>query len=514
LTNLLQRLRALEPALLQDLRRGIEKESLRVRPEGPLAATPHPSALGSSLTHAYITTDFSEAQLELITGVHSHAQSCLKELTEIHQVVYRRIGDEVLWCASMPCFLPADDAIPIAQYGSSNGARLKTVYRTGLSHRYGRRMQVISGIHYNFSLPEEAWAALDAGGPNEGYFALIRNFRRHSWLLLYLFGASPAVCSSFVAGRVHELLPLKGGTLYLREGTSLRMGPLGYRSDAQAALAVSYNSLQSYSASLRDALTRPYPPYEAIGIHDGAHNYRQLATSLLQMEAEFYGTIRPKRRVLPGERPLHALLERGVEYVEVRCMDLDPFSPIGITESTIRFLDMFLLHCVLRDSPPDEPKEIAALGRNLNRVAARGRRPGLQLEREGKSIGLSEWGSDVLGECEPIADALDAAQGGDAHRRSLADAQAALRDPGSVPSARVIDEMVRNYDSSYTRFVLDHSVRHRKALLGLPLSAEVEQRFEQLARQSLEEQRRIEADDDLPFETYRQRYLSERSIAS
>ena len=509
MTKLLQRLRALDPALLQDLRRGIEKESLRVRPEGPLATTPHPSALGSSLTHAYITTDFSEAQLELITGVHSRAQACLKELTEIHQVAYRRIGDEVLWCASMPCFLPEDDAIPIAQYGSSNRARLKTVYRTGLSHRYGRRMQAISGIHYNFSLPDEAWRALGADGPNDGYFALIRNFRRHCWLILYLFGASPAVCRSFVEGRVHELLPLKGGTLYLPEGTSLRMGPLGYRSDAQAALAVSYNSLESYAASLRDALTRPYPLYEAIGIRDGADQYRQLATSLLQLEAEFYGTIRPKRRVEPGERPLHALLERGVEYVEVRLMDLDPFSPIGITEDTIRFLDMFLLHCVLRESPPDDAREIAAVGRNLNRVAARGRKPGLQLEREGTRVGLAGWGAQVLSECEPIAAALDAAHGGDAHRKVLAHAQAALTDPGSVPSARVIDEMVRNYDSSYTSFVLDHSIRHRKTLLGLPLSTEVEQRFEQLARQSLEEQRRMEAADDVPFETYRQHYLSE-----
>ena len=124
-----------------------------MRPDGRLATTPHSASLGAALTHPHITTDFSESQLELITGVHASAEACLAELTAIHQVVYRAIGNEVLWCASMPCRLPADDAIPIGRYGSSNVGRAKSVYRMGLAHRYGRRMQTISGIHYNFSLP-------------------------------------------------------------------------------------------------------------------------------------------------------------------------------------------------------------------------------------------------------------------------------------------------------------------------------------------------------------------------
>src|SRR5919205_1248823 len=242
---------------LRGMRRGIEKESLRVRPDGTLAQTPHAPALGAALTHPHITTDFSESQLELITGVHASVEGCLQELTEIHQAVYRHIGDEVLWCASMPCNLPADHLIPIGRYGISNVGRAKTVYRLGLAHRYGRRMQAISGIHYNFSLP---------GVTSEQYFALIRNFRRWSWLLLYLFGASPAVCSSFVAGRPHELSELAPGTHYAPHGTSLRMGRLGYQSDAQTSLRVTYNNLEDYTASLYDALTRPYAPYERIGI--------------------------------------------------------------------------------------------------------------------------------------------------------------------------------------------------------------------------------------------------------
>src|SRR5438309_1072954 len=295
------RLRTLAPETLRGMHRGIEKESLRVRSDGALSQAPHPPALGSPLTHPHITTDFSEAQLELITGVHGSVEACLQELAWIHQFVYCHIGDEILWCASMPCNLPADNQIPIGRYGTSNVGRAKTVYRLGLALRYGRRMQAISGIHYNWSLP---------GVTDAQYFALIRNFRRHSWLPIYLFGASPAACSSFVEGRKHELVELSPGTMYAPHATSLRMGPLGYQSDAQSALRVSYNDLKSYAASLDDALTKPYPAYAKAGIRDN-DNYRQLSTSLLQIENEFYGTIRPKRRINSGERALHALRSRG-----------------------------------------------------------------------------------------------------------------------------------------------------------------------------------------------------------
>jgi glutamate--cysteine ligase len=494
-----ERLHSLPRELLTRLRRGIEKESLRVRPDGSLATTPHPPALGSALTHPFVTTDFSESQLELITGVHPSADACLRELMEIHQIVYHAIGDELLWCASMPCRLPKDDAIPIGRFGSSNVGRTKTVYRIGLSHRYGRRMQTISGIHYNFSLPEQL--------SNDEYFGLIRNFRRHSWLLLYLFGASPAVCSTFVAGREHGLQRLSDDTLYLPYATSLRMGRLGYQSDAQSSLAVSYNSLDSYGASLEEAMTKPYPPYQAIGIRDG-DNYRQLATTLLQMENEFYGTIRPKRRIRPGERPLHALRERGVEYVEVRLMDLDPFEPVGINTSTMRMLDVYLLYCLLTDSPPDTLPELSAIVRNKQRVASRGREPGLLLTRGAREVRLSEWGGELLAGCAPIAAALDAANGTGAHGEALASAMARLRDPALTPSARVLEIMKRDYANSFVRFVLEHSFRHRDAIMKLPLDSEVAERFSQLARESVAKQRQIEAADSVPFATYVQQYLS------
>ena len=389
---LLRRLAALPPEALPGMRRGLEKESLRAAPDGALALTPHPAALGSPLTHPHITTDFSESQPELVTGTHGSVQACLDELRQIHQVVYAEmaaLGDEMLWASSMPCKLPPDEMIPLGYYGTSNVGRAKSVYRMGLGHRYGRRMQTISGIHYNWSLP---------GAGSEQYFGLIRNFRRHAFLLLYLFGASPVVCGTFVQGRQHALQPLGSRAMYLPHATSLRMGRLGYQSDAQSTLAVSYNGLEGYAASLQDALTRPWPAYEAIGIQAPSGDYNQLAVTLLQIENEFYGTIRPKRVIEPGERPLHALRARGVEYVEVRLMDLNPFLPVGIDEQTMRFLDVFLLHCLLSDSPPDSPAEIEALKRNQHLVAERGREPGLKLACGGMEVALTDWAAQVMGE--------------------------------------------------------------------------------------------------------------------
>ena len=493
-------------AQLQGIRRGIEKESLRALPDGRLALTPHPLALGSALTHPHITTDFSESQLELITGVHADVEAALTELREVHQSVYQVLqaeGQERLWVGSMPCGLPTDETIPLGRYGHSNVGRAKSVYRMGLGQRYGRRMQTISGIHYNWSLP---------GVTTEQYFGLIRNFRRHSFLLLYLFGASPALCSSFVEGRAHELHPLGTHTYHMPHGTSLRMGRLGYQSDAQASLSVSYNSLESYAASLQEALTRPYPAYEKLGVRGVGGDYNQLSPTLLQIENEFYGTIRPKRVIRSGERPLHALRERGVEYVEVRCMDLDPFEPLGINAQTMRFLDIFLLHCLQTDSPPDSPDEIAALASNQHLTAARGREPGLRLARGGAEITLADWGAELLDGCAPIAAALDAAHGGGAYQAALADARLTLAQPERSPSARVLAAMAQDFGDSHVAFIRAQSEQTRQALLALPFGPELQQRFAAMAEASVAEQRRIEAADVMDFESYRQRYLAPQSL--
>jgi len=493
----------LTPDRLAGMRRGIEKESLRCGPTGALALTPHPPALGAPLTHPQITTDFCESQLELVTGAHKSVEATFAELQALHQFVYRtlaRLGDERMWVGSMPCGLPSDETIPLARYGSSNVSRAKSIYRMGLGLRYGRRMQTISGIHYNWSLP---------GLDNDSSFALIRNFRRHSFVLLLLFGASPAVCPSFVAGREHGLERLSPHALYLPHATSLRMGRLGYQSDAQSRIAVSYNGLEPYAASLHEALTKPYPPYAALGIRSLGGEYHQLATSLLQIENEFYGTIRPKRVIRPGERPLHALRERGVEYVEVRCMDLDPFEPVGISETTARFIDIFLLHCLTSESPPDTPDEIAAIKRNQHLTAAQGREPGLQLELpRGGRMPIRDWTAEILAGCEPIAERIDTALGGDRYRQALAQAHQALATLDSLPSARMLALMQTEFAGSYTALIRHQSDRLRQRFLSQDWSVQQQAEQEAAAAESHVERGRIEAaDEGSDFESWRLQYL-------
>ena len=500
---------------LARLRRGIEKESLRVTPSGSLSQMPHPEGLGSALTHPHITTDFSEAQPELITGVHESAQACLQELEDIHRFVYRHLEDELLWTTSMPCILGNDADIPVGRYGTSNVGMSKTVYRLGLGHRYGRLMQTISGIHYNFSIADPLWPVIasirgeeyDDTTATRAYFDLIRNFRRHSWLLIYLFGASPAVCKSFVKGNSHNLEVLDEGSLYLPNATSLRMGRLGYQSSAQSSLHVSYNGLADYSATMQEALTKPYPPYERIGLKDADGEYQQLNTALLQIENEFYGTIRPKRRTLPGERPIEALHARGVEYVEVRCLDVNPFLRVGIDANAMRFVDVFLLSCLLTESPPDSPEESARMQRNQLAIVERGRDPDLQLDCGDTSISRTQWAGEILDRCAAVAVLIDEVAGDDLATYAVELQRQKIASPALTPSARVLASM-RMQRVPFFRFAMNQSAAHKGYFDEHRLRASRREHFEQLSRQSIEDQRKIEASDSQSFDAYLAGFLS------
>ncbi|HTH74786.1 MAG TPA: glutamate--cysteine ligase [Trinickia sp.] len=483
--------------------RGIEKESLRVTRDGALAMTPHPSALGSALTHPALTTDYSEALLELITPAQADPEQVIARLDELHRFVYLQLGDELLWNQSMPGRLPADDQIPIAEYGSSNIGRLKHVYRHGLALRYGRTMQCIAGIHYNYSLSEEAWRLLHAARPSPAtavdfqsasYLALIRNFRRTSWLLMYLFGASPALDRAFLRGRAHTLETFDESTLYRPYATSLRMSDLGYsNTTAQAALQPNYDSLQGYLEALARAVSEPYPAYEAIGTHrDGG--WVQLNTNVLQIENEFYSTIRPKRVTHPGERPLHALASRGIQYVEVRCLDIDPFEPCGISVETARFLDAYLLVGALDDSGPLSPAALPEANANFGAVTLEGRRPGLTLIRDGRDLSLRDWADELFERIDAAAQALDAVRGGDAHVRAVAAQRAKLADPDATPSAHVLRTM-RERGQSFLEFGLAQSEAHAAHFKARPLDAQALVAARAQAEQSLAEQVELERRD-------------------
>lgn len=507
---------------LQGMRRGIEKESLRVTPEGKLAQTPHPAALGSALKHPNITTDFSEALLEFITPPCKTIDDALVWLDCVHAYTYSVLAkqDEKLWVASMPCVLESDDQIPLAQYGSSHNARMKTVYREGLGNRYGRVMQTIAGIHYNVSFPDALWQILQEQDGDTGslqdfktqrYFDLIRNFRRYMWLLLYLFGSSPAICPTFLQGRNHKLQAFddQARSLYLPAATSLRMGDLGYQSNAQSALTVCYNGLETYISTLKKGLTTSFPAYEEIGVCDASGHYHQLNTNLLQIENEFYSTIRPKRVTQPGETPIVALHESGVEYIEVRCMDLNPYLPAGIDADTAHFIEAFLLWCLLSESPVTDAEEYQRLIRNQTLAVERGRDAELLLEDGEQQRKLSEWGLSFFDKIAECAALLDAAYSGNAYVASVEKQRAILQDSSLTPAAAILRDM-QEQKKSFFRLACDLSVQHAEYFANHALSPEKIAYFEEAASLSVQKQKELEAKiTPDSFDEYLSKYYSQ-----
>jgi len=495
--------------------RGIEREALRVTLGGELAQTPHPHALGSALCHPQITTDYSESLLEFITPALS-GTACLQALERIHRFSASRLQNERLWSASMPCPLPDEADIPIARYGNANIGKLKYIYRKGLALRYGKTMQCIAGIHYNFSLDERLFALLqqEEGAlgdlqdyQSQRYIALIRNFRRYSWLLMYLFGASPALDRSFMRNGQGELKKLDEQTFYLPWATSLRMSDLGYQSAAQRSLTPCYNDLASYTDSLHRAVSTPWPPYAALGTHDAAGHWQQLSCNILQIENEYYSSIRPKRVTQSGERPLTALLARGVQYIEVRCLDINPFLPLGIDETQARFLEVFLLYCALQHSPLLEDGECTAATDNFLQTVSRGREPGLLLNQRGKQVLLREWGQQILQDCAPIAELLDREHGCNLHSQALAAQQGKLEDPEQTPSARVLSQLQQTGDS-FADFARQQSAKHAAYFAEKPLNAAEQAAFEAAAKQSLNEQAQLEATPQSRFDDFVAAWLS------
>lgn len=510
---LLSRLQRLDNQrdILERTQRGIEKEGLRVNAQGQLSQAPHPVALGAALTHPHITTDYSEALLELITDPFPSTEAVLSSLLDTHRATYAALGDELIWNHSMPASLPADADIPIAWYGTSNSGMLKHVYRRGLAVRYGRSMQCIAGIHYNFSLDDAIWPLLGMPGASlreqrdAGYIALVRNFTRSSWLLMYLFGASPAIASSFPAAEDGGLERWDAETRYLPYATSLRMSDLGYQNKAQSQLKLNYNDLDTFLERLYNAVTTPWPAYEAFGTKRG-DEWIQLNTNVLQIENEYYSNIRLKRSTKRCERPLTALDERGVQYVEVRCLDIDPFEPAGINAETMRFMDAFLLYCTLDESPAFTPQGYCERSsQNFAKVVRQGREPGLMLERNCEAVSLQQWGNDILDRVQACADLLDRVHGGDLHSRAVAAQRAKLADPELTPSARLLDGM-RQAKASFIEYGLSTSRAHADALRSEPLTAAVQAQYQAQAERSLAEQHALEADRRESFDEYVARY--------
>jgi glutamate--cysteine ligase len=501
-------------ALVRRGLRGVEKESLRVDANGGLSHRPHPTALGAALTHAYLTTDYSESLPEFVTSPEVSNWETLQLLCDLHVFAHQRLDGELLWPASMPCVLDADHEIPIAYYGTSNLGLLKTIYRRGLGYRYGRSMQTIAGVHFNYSPPVELWPAYREHEarhePVEEFrsaelMGLVRNYRRHAWLVSYLFGASPALCKSFKPDG-HELLTeLDRGTWHAPFATSLRMSDLGYRNKTQGRLAISANSVGEYIAALAAAVTTVEPRYEEIGVVvDG--EWRQLNANILQIENEYYSAIRPKPSKSSHHRPLGALRLSGVEYVEVRTLDLNPADPVGINQGQLRFVEALLLYCLFADSPPIDAAEQNEIDRRDLLVAREGRRPGLELPAARGARSLADWGLEVVDSVAELAELLDGDDEG--YLAAVEHAREALRDPERTPSAAVLRDLKTEH-ATFFEYALSLARSHREYFLGLGLSAEQERRLADLAAESLAEAEALERAPGPPFEAYLRGYFAD-----
>lgn len=512
---------------LLGMSRGIEREALRIDENGHLAQDEHPKALGSALTHSRITTDYSEALLEFITPVSHSVDELLDGLTQTHAYSVRNLNGQKLWPVSMPCYVGDVSDIPVARYGSSNNGKMKTLYRKGLTYRYGALMQIISGVHFNFSVSQELWQRLyddkiaNGNGSaccsknisledfiSESYFGLIRNYRRLVWVLPYLFGSTPALCSSFIKDQDvdFEFQKTGKGTLYLPYATSLRMSDLGYTNKEQDTLNISYNSLPEYLEGVGAAIKMPSKSFAKIGINvDG--EYRQLNSNILQIENEFYAPIRAKRVTKKGEKPSQALSRAGVEYIEVRALDVNPFSPVGIDATQVRFLDLFLLYCLL--SPSENTDEVgeAEIAANLKAVVLEGRKPGLELQRNGKNIGLTQWMHELFAQLDTIAKLLD---GDDsyAYKTALNTWSEAIDNPNKTLSGRVMNEVVLK-GTDHGVWVKQLANDYHEFLSHYPLSDEITKSYEDEAKKSLLELQSLEAQPQDTFAVFLQNYFND-----
>lgn len=505
--------------LLRGIKRGFEKESLRVDEEGKLALTPHPEDLGASLTHPFITTDYSESLLEFITPPTQDLKEPFQRLSDLHQYTYSVLRNECLWTASMPCNLPKDEDIPIAEYGNSNLGQLKHIYRRGLGKRYGRTMQTIAGIHYNFSLSESFFSEYQTWIGNqdplktfisEQYLGIIRNSLRYGWLLPLLFGSTPAICSSFYnpQAKIAEVLEHAGKhTLYGPYATSLRLSDLGYHNKSHNSMLVSYNSFSEYLQTMHNAVHTVDPTFAKIGIKIG-DEYQQLSNAILQIEDEHYAMVRPKRVSLPEERTLVALQREGIEYIEIRALDINPFLPMGIEPKTMYFLDAFLLTCLFLDSPVIEIAEMDRIQDNQYRIVTEGRKTDLKLTTSlGKQENALILAVDFLNKMLRVAEYLDKAYEIDNFTEACRAALNTLKDLNSLPSALILQDMKKNHWSHFD-FAQYWSHYHQNYFKQLPFSPDLVQSYQALAKESLQAKAALENQDTTLFPEFLAKFLA------
>lgn len=479
---------------------GLEKESMRVNPNGTLADTPHPDHLGSSLTNHYIKTDFAEPQLEYATHPRPRIEANIRELQDLHIYTIRKLNNELIWPFSMPPVLPEDEnEIPLGQYGSSHSGKWKTIYRNGLGLRYGRRMQTISGVHYNFSFSnvflkqflQKEISKFTKEEISSLYLHVIRNFLRRVQYLTYLTGSSSVFDSTFLPNPGSlKFERHKKYTMYSPYATSLRMSEIGYTSKVQDTLGIHYNSLKEYVERMCYAVHTPNPDY--IPFSEKADN--QLNPNYLQIENEFYSPIRPKQVPKGDERPLDALLQRGIEYIEIRSLDIDPYSPVGVCRQNLAFTQLILLDSLLSISPSIDEEENSILKENLNKVIWEGRRPDLTIRVEDSEKNFQQAGAEYSESLRYYAKMLDRHTGRQTYQEAIDFQIKKWKNPDKTPSGKLLSEILKK-DIEFRDKGMELARENRRTLSYLEYSPGTLTKIEKEATRSFHEKEQLEREE-------------------
>lgn len=450
--------------LLTKGRFGIEREAQRITSEGNLALTSHPTAFGDKAENPRITTDFAESQIEMITPPLESVEEVLNELNSIHNEVADGIGKEMLWPFSMPPRLPEEDDIPVAKFADSEYGKYLNTYRNGLVLRYGKKMQMISGLHYNFSFSDEMLdflynnygeGKLRRDFTDELYFSLIRNFLRYRWLLIYLFGSSPLCDSTYDSvidkeiSQIQKCCPNLVSTFCNmdRNATSLRVSRFGYTDSINPRQNIYFNSMEEYSGKLRHLISTRSKIHSKHGTFRNGFQI-QLNGNILQKESEFYSPIRPKQNIGIGETQLSALEKRGIKYIEVRILDINPFSKLGISLEQMHFMQVFMLFCLFEQSDFINEKSFSQISSNHHLAALFGRDETLKLNKyDIGEIPLKTWGSELFIKLRQIASLMDLEIKDGRYFRSVENEFVKLNDISRLPSEIMFREMKeQNYD--------------------------------------------------------------------
>lgn len=498
--------------LIKNNLRGIEKECLRVSQNGNISKKRHPLSLGSALTNSFITTDFGEAQLELITPPNNSIQNSLDYLNNIHYFVSQNIyEDELLWPMSMPCNIHYDSEIIVANYGESNLGKLKKTYRNGLTHRYGKKMQAISGLHYNFSISQELWSKvlpknLSADKRkhfiNENYFGLMRNIIRFGCIFPYIMGASPFILDS-INSCSYKIF---------KNATSLRSSSFGYHNNL-TTVHVSYNSVEEYIQNIRKAVLTPNKSYtvKCINPYIKKNDY-QLNENILQIDNEYYSSIRPKSNLNSNDASLKNLAVGGVEYIELRGIDINPFSPNGIDLWQAAFIETFIMTCFFLESNPISWVEQNKYTENYNKVALHGKSKDCTVYFYGKNILITELLKILLEKLFSVSSWLDSCYNVKYYTKSIQHVERILYHQEPLLCDMLLDEMI-NSKESFVNNILSLCQKHKDYWSNFVFNEDMQNKLQQEQNKSWKKYHGLKKNDAIDFKSFLEKYYERNYIS-